>query len=174
MGNTRLPVRVDIGFGDALTALGPMADYLTLLDFPALRPRVYPAAAVIAEKVHVMVEHGMLNSRRKDLYDLTALRARLSFAGEELVAAPHATFGRRGTPLSERLPAPVTRELATDATKLAQWRGFLRCTPGRSRARRGDRRFAAFPRRALSRRRARRAGHEARARRRAVGLTLGV
>ncbi len=128
MGKTRLPVRVDIGFGDALTAPGPMADYPTLLDFPAPRLRVYPAAAVVAEKVHAMVEHGMLNSRMKDLYDLTALPARLSFAGEELVAALHATFGRRGTTLSERLPAPLTQEFATDATKLAQWRGFLRRT----------------------------------------------
>ena len=44
------------------------------------------------------------------------------------MAALSATFGRRGTALVERLPAPLTQEFATDATKLAQWRGFLRRT----------------------------------------------
>lgn len=128
MGKTRLPVRIDIGFGDALTAPGPMADYPTLLDFPAPRLRVYPAAAVIAEKVHAMVEHGMLNSRMKDLYDLAALPERLAFSGDELVAALRATFRGRGTTLTEQLPAPLTQEFAADATKLAQWRGFLKRT----------------------------------------------
>jgi len=105
-----------------------MADYPTLLDFPAPRLRVYPAVAVVAEKVHVMVEHGMLNSRMKDLFDLAVLSARLSFSGNELVAALLATFGRRRTALEERLPAPLTQEFADDAMKLAQWRGFLKRT----------------------------------------------
>jgi len=128
MGKTRLPVRIDIGFGDALATPGPMADYPTLLDFPAPRLLVYPAAAVIAEKVHAMAEHGMLNSRMKDLYDVDALAIRLSFSGDELVTALRATFGRRGTALTERFPAALTPEFAADATKLAQWQGFLKRT----------------------------------------------
>jgi hypothetical protein len=47
---TRIPVTIDIGFGDALADAAQQLDYPTLLDMEAPNIRAYPPATVIAEK----------------------------------------------------------------------------------------------------------------------------
>jgi len=126
LGNARLSVQVDIGFGDALAAWDTEVTMPTLLDLPAPRLRAYPAEAVVAEKLHAMAQHGMLNSRMKDIYDVQALAARLAFDGACLAEAVRLTFERRGRLIDADLPAPLTAEFATDEVMLARWRGFLR------------------------------------------------
>lgn len=126
LGNARLQVQVDVGFGDTLVHWDRQVTYPTLLDFPAPHLRAYPVEAVIAEKLHAMAQHGMLNSRMKDLYDVYALSHRLAFSGPELVQAISATFGERSVALGDKPPAPLTAEFASDPTMQARWRGFLR------------------------------------------------
>ncbi len=46
---TRIPVTIDIGFGDAMADATQHLDYPTLLDLPAPQVRSYPPASVIAE-----------------------------------------------------------------------------------------------------------------------------
>lgn len=111
LGNARLVVQIDVGFGDALAAWDTEVTLPTLLDFPAPRLRAYPAEAVIAEKLHAMAQHGMPNSRMKDVYDVQALAARLAFEGGALTEAIALTFERRGRPiaadLQRRSPMPL-------------------------------------------------------------------
>jgi hypothetical protein len=68
---TRIPVTIDIGFGDAV-ALGQIQTITipTLLDSPVPKIRAYPPAAVIAEKFHAIVALGVINGRMKDYHDL--------------------------------------------------------------------------------------------------------
>lgn len=62
----RIPIQVDIGFGDIITP-GPVEiDYPVLLDFPAPHIRTYPVETVVAEKFNAMVALGIANSRLKD------------------------------------------------------------------------------------------------------------
>jgi hypothetical protein len=61
--NARIPVQIDIGFGDAVTA--DVLDYPTLLSMPAARIQAYPMETVLAEKLEAIVSLGMLNSRMK-------------------------------------------------------------------------------------------------------------
>ncbi|BBB08496.1 hypothetical protein SPYCW_1512 [Sphingopyxis sp. EG6] len=70
---TRIPVTIDIGFGDAMADATQQLDYPTLLDLPAPSVRAYPPATVIAEKFQAMVALGVLNGRMKDYYDLWAI-----------------------------------------------------------------------------------------------------
>jgi len=98
----------------------------TLLDFPAPRLRAYAVEAVVAEKLHAMMQHGMLNSRMKDVYDVQALAARLVFDGASLTEAIRLTFERRGRPIGADLPAPLTAVFAADEMMLVRWGGFLR------------------------------------------------
>lgn len=70
---TRIPVTIDIGFGDAMADATQRLDYPTLLDLPAPQVRSYPPATVIAEKFQAMVALGVLNGRMKDYYDLWAI-----------------------------------------------------------------------------------------------------
>jgi len=126
LGNARFTAQVDVGFGDALAEWETEITLPTLLDFPAPRLRAYPAEAVVAEKLHAMAQHGMLNSRMKDIYDVQALAARLAFEGEKLTEAVRLTFERRGREIGGDLPAPLTAAFAADEVMLQRWAGFLR------------------------------------------------
>jgi len=126
LGTAVLRVQVDIGFGDAIADRGNEVTLPTLLDFPAPRLRAYPVEAVVAEKLHAMAQHGMLNSRMKDVYDVQALAARVTFDGGRLAEAVRLTFEGRGRPIGAEPPAPLTSAFATDDVMLQRWAGFLR------------------------------------------------
>ncbi len=51
LGNARLQVQIDVGFGDAVTPEPPEIDYPALLDLPAPHIRIYPRETVVAEKL---------------------------------------------------------------------------------------------------------------------------
>jgi len=70
IAGARIPIQVDVGFGDAITP-GPIEiDYPALLDAPAPHLRAYPIETVVAEKFHALAARGITNSRLKDYYDL--------------------------------------------------------------------------------------------------------
>lgn len=70
IAGARIPIQVDVGFGDAITP-GPIEiDYPALLDAPTPRVRAYPIETVVAEKFHALATRGITNSRLKDYYDL--------------------------------------------------------------------------------------------------------
>jgi len=71
LGNARISVQLDVGYGDAVTPEPLEQTYPTLLaDLPAPRVRVYPPETVVAEKLETIVRFGPVFSRMKDLYDL--------------------------------------------------------------------------------------------------------
>jgi len=125
LGNARIPIQIDVGFGDAVTPEAGVIDYPTLLDLPAPRIRAYPPETVIAEKLESMVALGMQNSRMRDFYDLWILAREFSFAGELLAAAMKATFEHRQTSIPDDKPIALSDEFATDEQKIRQWRAFL-------------------------------------------------
>ena len=67
---TRIPIRIDVGFGDVVKPQVQEQNLPTLLDFPEPKIRTYPPETVIAEKFQALVDLGMTNSRLKDFYDL--------------------------------------------------------------------------------------------------------
>lgn len=70
IGSARIPIQIDIGFGDAVTP-GLTDEYFpTLLDAVAPNVKTYPRETVIAEKFEALVAIGARTSRMKDLYDL--------------------------------------------------------------------------------------------------------
>jgi hypothetical protein len=126
LGNARVHLQVDVGFGDAVVPEPEVAQYPTLLPFPAPRLRVYPQTTVVAEKLQTMVELGMANSRMRDYFDIHFLSAGHSFDGGQLVAAIAATFDRRRTEIPAEIPEGLSDAMARDEAKSAQWRAFLR------------------------------------------------
>lgn len=91
-----IPMQIDFGFGDVVTPLPESIIYPVLLDLPSPILTGYPVETVIAEKVHTMVEKGMLNSRVKDFHDVWLLLRWRHFDGEVLQQAISRTFGQRG------------------------------------------------------------------------------
>ncbi|MEO2032559.1 MAG: nucleotidyl transferase AbiEii/AbiGii toxin family protein [Planctomycetaceae bacterium] len=126
LGNARIPLQIDIGFGDAITPGPQDVTYPTLLDFPAPQMQAYPRETVVAEKFQTMVQLGMANSRMKDFYDVWMLACQFEFGGPQLCAAIGATFKRRQTALRSTTPLPLTSEFSTDRGKAIQWNAFLR------------------------------------------------
>ena len=121
---TRIPITIDIGFGDAMADPTRQLDYPTLLDLPAPNIRTYPPATVIAEKFQAIVVLGIANGRMKDFYDLWAIPRSINVPDEELDAALAATFARRETAIPTERPAGLTPEMANDANKQRQWNAY--------------------------------------------------
>jgi len=123
LGNARIPVQVDVGFGDVITPGPVKLEYPTLLDFPAPRLQAYPRETMVAEKFHALVRLGLTNSRMKDFYDLWILARDFEFDGQVLAQALEATFRRQKTEIPVVDPLPLSAEFAEN--KARQWRAFL-------------------------------------------------
>jgi len=65
LGNARISLQIDIGFGDEVYPHPGKIQYPTLLDFPAPELSGYTMESTIAEKFQAMVKLGLLNSRMK-------------------------------------------------------------------------------------------------------------
>jgi hypothetical protein len=127
LDRARIPIQIDIGFGDAVTPAPVESDYPTLL--PAPRPRlfVYPKETVVAEKFEAIVKLGIANTRVKDFYDLQILCRTLDFDRQILGQAIRNTFENRGTELpTAGMPLAFTAEFYDDGSKKKQWAAF--CT----------------------------------------------
>lgn len=125
LAKARIPMQIDIGFGDVITPPPAEIEYPTLLDFPAPMLQAYPKETVIAEKLEALTVLGLLNSRMKDYYDLALLSRMYSFDGKPLMEAIVATFHHRGTQI-EAQPVGLSDAFHSDPARVIQWRAFLR------------------------------------------------
>lgn len=125
LGSARIPLQVDVGFGDAVTPSVAEITYPTLLDAPPPVLYAYPPETVVAEKLQAMVMLGVANTRMKDFYDLWVIARRFSFEGPLLTKAIAATFRRRRTPLPDDVPVALTADFSDDGGRKKQWAAFL-------------------------------------------------
>lgn len=126
LGQARIDLQVDVGFGDAVTPAPVTVRYPGLLDLPVPELAAYPRETVVAEKFQAMVALGIANSRMKDFFDLWVLARLYPFAGPVLADAIRATFARRKTPVPSPPPLALTAEIGTDKAKVTQWQAFLK------------------------------------------------
>jgi predicted nucleotidyltransferase component of viral defense system len=125
LGKARIPVQIDIGFGDPVVPAPVPVRLPTVLDLPPTELQGYSRESALAEKLQAMVVLGALNSRMKDFYDVWLLANHFDFEGATLSRAIHATFHRRRTAVS---PTPVafTDGFGGSPDKQTQWAAFLR------------------------------------------------
>jgi hypothetical protein len=126
LAGARLPIHVDIGYGDAITPGVVEVEYPSMLGLPAPKLRAYPPETVVAEKFQAMTALGMVNSRMKDFFDIWAIANTFDFEGAVLARAIKATFDRRDTDVPAEPPPAFTSAFAV--AKQAQWTAFLRRT----------------------------------------------
>lgn len=124
LGNARVHLQIDIGFGDVIVPGPVKVTYPAILDFPAPELNGYTMESAIAEKFQAMVKLGVLNSRMKDFYDLWMLSRVFDFKGQTLAKAIEKTFENRNTPITID-PMVFDPSFANDGDKKAQWRGFI-------------------------------------------------
>ena len=121
----RIPVQIDIGFGDVITPGPQQIAYPSMLGFPTPVVSIYPKQTVVAEKFQALVMLGMTNSRMKDFFDLWLLSATFEFDGVTLARAIQATFERRRTLLPDAIPIALSAEFHDDGAKQKQWKAFI-------------------------------------------------
>ncbi len=125
LGQAVIPVQIDIGFGDAIIPPPELIKYPTLLDFPAPKLLAYLVETSIAEKIQIIFEKGIINSRMKDYYDIRFLMSTFGIDGPKLQKAVEKTFKRRNTSIPDSVPVGLSEEFINDNQKKAQWKGFL-------------------------------------------------
>lgn len=125
LGDSDIPVQVDVGFGNAIVPGPEEKEYRSILGDPSPRILAYPPESVVAEKTHAMVILGQRNSRFKDFYDLYAMAGAFRFERTTLVQAVKATFDRRRTAVQAALPEALAAPFYADAARAAQWRAYV-------------------------------------------------
>ncbi len=125
LGKIRLPLQVDIGFGDLPFPDRERCAFPVLLDQPRPSIWAYRRETHVAEKFRAMVQLGQNNTRMKDLWDIAALAARFSFHGPTLREAVRRTFVMRGEILGNEEPAPFEASFFAGEEKQRLWAGFL-------------------------------------------------
>ncbi len=123
LGNARVYIQIDIGFGDVIYPHPETGFLPSVLDGPSPELVCYSRESAIAEKFHAMVKIGMLNSRIKDFYDIWLLSGNFNFEAENLGKAIAATFLNKETDIPDYITA-----FSKDFSNLKQtmWRAFTK------------------------------------------------
>lgn len=124
--SAKIPMQIDLGFGDVVTPAPEQIAYPTLLDLLAPTLRGYPVETVIAEKLHTMVEKGMLNSRVKDYHDVWMLLRWGRFYAEVLERALVRTFEQRETRLDRMQLFQIIERYGATAEQRLLWERYRR------------------------------------------------
>jgi predicted nucleotidyltransferase component of viral defense system len=124
LDRTRIPVSIDIGFGDVVYPNRVKMEFPVLLDMNVPEIYAYSIASVIAEKFEAIVSLGDANSRYKDFYDLYILAAQCDLCGTELREAVRETFKRRETGYDEIFA--FSDGFITSEIHQNRWKAFLR------------------------------------------------
>ena len=126
LGNARIRIQIDIGFGDVITPRPEPLVYPTLLDSEPPRLLGYTPETSIAEKFQAMILLDVANTRLKDFLDVWSLSKARTLNGVVLTEAIQATFRRRGTDPPAATPVAFTAAFYSSPDKQAQWKACLR------------------------------------------------
>ncbi len=124
LDRTKVPVSIDIGFGDVVYPERMKMEFPVLLDMEVPEIYVYSIYSVIAEKFEASVSLGLVNGRYKDFYDIYVLADRYNLDGMELKNAIVETFSHRGTAFDDI--ALFEDGFTEDATRLGRWNSFVK------------------------------------------------
>ena len=124
LDKTKVPISIDIGFGDIVYPERMKMDFPVLLDMDIPKVYAYSINSVVAEKFEAFVSLGLANSRYKDFYDIYVLANRYNFDGTELMNAIKETFNHRGTSFDDIVA--FKDGFADDETRLMRWNSFVK------------------------------------------------
>ena len=125
LDRTRIPIGIDIGFGDIIYPDAVQMDFPVILDMAPPRVNAYSLESSIAEKLEAIIHLGYLNSRYKDFYDIYVLSMKYEFSYEKLRKAVTETFENRGTQMTMDASA-FGDEFLNDPLHQTRWKAFLK------------------------------------------------
>lgn len=124
LDRTKVPVSIDIGFGDVVYPERMKMEFPVLLDMEVPEICAYSIYSVIAEKFEAFVSLGLANGRYKDFYDIYVLADSYNLDGMELMKAIVETFTHRETSFDDI--AAFDDDFTKDETRQGRWRAFIK------------------------------------------------
>lgn len=125
LDRTRVPVDIDIGFGDVIYPDAVKMEFPVILDMKSPIVNAYSLESSIAEKLEAIIQNGYLNSRYKDFYDIYVISKKHEFSYDKLRSAVIKTFENRKTLMTEDV-APFGVEFLNDPMHQTRWKSFLK------------------------------------------------
>ncbi len=130
VGTIRLPIAIDVTFGDKITPRATKRKFTQILD---CRSRItvlaYTVETVLAEKLQTVLSRGVANTRLRDFYDLHMLWVRREFKAEILVKAVRNTFATRHSEEYWGNRLQIIESLKVSQPLAEQWKKYCRKTP---------------------------------------------
>lgn len=124
LDRTRIPVTVDIGFGDAIYPERSEVAFPVLLSDEIWQVYAYSLYTAVAEKFDALVTLAYDNSRFKDYYDLYVLAVNYDFDGAILKRAVGTTLRNRHTELNHI--AAFEEGFSEHPLRKSRWNAFVR------------------------------------------------
>lgn len=124
LDRTKIPVAIDIGFGDVVYPDRMQMEFPVLLGMDEPKVFAYSIYSVIAEKFEAFTSLGLINGRYKDFYDIYILARRFDLSGLELKEAIQETFSHRRTNFDDIVA--FEDEFMEDAARQSRWRSFVK------------------------------------------------
>lgn len=124
LDRTRVPVSIDIGFGDVIYPERIKMEFPVLLDMDIPEIYAYSIYSVIAEKFEAFVSLGLANGRYKDFYDIYVLASRYDLDGEKLKEAIVETFNHRKTGFEDIVA--FEEGFTDDVIRQGRWNAFIK------------------------------------------------
>lgn len=100
--SARIPMQIDIGFGDVVYPEAKKELLQSYLSMPAPEVFCYSKESAIAEKFEAIIKLDLFNSRMKDFYDIWLMSRCFDISIDTLSKAINKTFNNRGTILPKK------------------------------------------------------------------------
>ncbi|MDD4981562.1 MAG: nucleotidyl transferase AbiEii/AbiGii toxin family protein [Candidatus Omnitrophica bacterium] len=126
LDRARIPMQIDVGFGDIVYPKSKVVDYPVILDFPKPHLNGYPQESVISEKFEAMIKLGLLNSRMKDFYDIWLMTRQFEFKGANIASAIKKTFNNRKTDIPPKKPLFADEIYDEKSDRQTLWNAFVK------------------------------------------------
>lgn len=124
LDKTRIPISIDVGFGDVIYPDRVMMEFPTLLDMEAPNVFAYSLVSAVAEKFEAFVSLGLANSRYKDFYDIYVIATQYNIDGSLLQGAIVETFKYRETKFEDIVA--FEEDFVDDAIRNNRWNAFIK------------------------------------------------
>lgn len=125
MEKTRIPMKIDISTGDAITPAEVMHRYRLMFEEREIGIWAYPVETVLAEKIETALSRGVINTRMRDYYDVHMLCEIVEMPEPaDMRAALEATIEKRGSSAGAADYALTLSEIEGNAAMQERWRAY--------------------------------------------------
>lgn len=122
---TRIPLKIDISTGDAITPAAVNYQYKLMFEERYITLWAYNLETVLAEKIETVLSRSILNTRLRDFYDLYVLQdTGLEIDKATLAAALTATARKRGSEQALALYERTLDEIRISPLMREQWERY--------------------------------------------------